>query len=147
IFTLDPTQYPKGIDLSSRDKQKAAGIYRFDQDRLIVCFSDPEAPGRPKEFSAKQGSKQMLMTLQRSAKPLPPQQPAATKRVSSGTTAQVLTDDQVKKMLRGTWKYSDNVGLLFVIFNSDGSFKTVREVKEIRLFQKVFVQTPISTGV
>jgi hypothetical protein len=85
----------------------------------------------------------MLMTLERSQ---PAEQPAASTVAPSGTAGNVLTDAQVTEMLNGTWKYTDNVGLLLITFNSDGSFSTVREVKEARLFQKVFVQTPISTG-
>ncbi|MFO1019405.1 MAG: TIGR03067 domain-containing protein [Planctomycetales bacterium] len=145
LYSVDPTQYPKGIDLSTRQKKESAGIYRFDNGRLIVCFADPEASTRPKEFSAKEGSKQLLMVLQRL--PQTPKEPApAPKQAPSGTTAKVLTDAQVKELLKGTWRYTDSAGALFVTFNADGSFSTVREVKEIRLFQKVFVQTPISTG-
>lgn len=143
IFSLDETQFPKGIDLSTKDKKDGLGIYRFDGDRLILCFADPETSKRPTEFSAKEGSNQILMTLSRPSKPAP-SKPAAPK--TAGVTANVLTDAQAKELLVGTWKYADQIGTLFATFNGDGSFRTVREVKEIRLFQKVFVQTPISTG-
>ena len=145
VFSIDSTQYPKGIDLSTREKKDGTGIYQFDNDRLIVCFSDPDESKRPTAFSAQEGSKQMLMTLQRSVKPAT-QESAPPKQQPSGTTGNVLTDSQVKEMLTGTWKYADNVGMLIVTFRADGTFSTVREVKEIRLFQKVFVQTPISAG-
>lgn len=145
VFSIDGTQYPKGIVLSTKDEKDGLGIYRFDGDRLILCFGDPEAGKRPTEFSAKEGSNQILMTLERSAKAAAPQ-PAAKKADPGGVSGKVLTDAQVKELLVGTWKYSDQIGTLFAVFNSDGTFRTVREVKEIRLFQKVFVQTPISTG-
>lgn len=144
LFSLDATQNPKGIDLSSRNKIDGVGIYKFDNDRLIVCFADPEDGERPTEFSAKEGSKRMLMTLQHLAKT--GQQPDPPKEKPPGTAAKVLTDAQVKELLTGTWKYTDNVGGLFVTFDADGTFSTMREVKEVRLFQKVFVQTPVSTG-
>ncbi|MGE3316273.1 MAG: TIGR03067 domain-containing protein, partial [Planctomycetaceae bacterium] len=145
IFSIDSTQYPKGIDLSSKDQKDAVGIYRFDGDQLILCFADPETSKRPTEFSAKENSNQILMTLKRPAKaPAPTTAPAKVK--PSSTAATVLTDAQVKELLVGTWKYTDQIGALFVIFNSDGTFRTVREVQEIRLFQKMFVQTPISNG-
>lgn len=144
VFSLDSTQYPNGIDLSTRNKQDGLGIYKFDKDRLIVCISDPEESQRPTDFSAKEGSKRMLMVLQRPARQT--QQPAPSKEETPGTTGKLLTDAQVKGLLKGTWKYNDSVGGLFVIFDEDGTFSTVREVKEIRLFQKVFVQTPVSTG-
>nr|AUN35850.1 hypothetical protein [uncultured bacterium] len=144
VFSLDATQYPRGIDLSTRDKKDGHGIYRFDGEQLIICFADPEESQRPKEFSAKEGSKQVLMTLERmqakdSKKP-------AAKPQQTGVTAKVLTDAQAKQLLTGSWKYADNQGVLYVNFKADGTFSTVREVKELRLFQKVFVRTPVSTG-
>ncbi|QDT31737.1 TIGR03067 domain-containing protein [Thalassoglobus polymorphus] len=141
LFSLDVTQYPKGIDLSTRDKKDGSGIYRFDEGRLILCFSDPAESKRPTEFSAKEGSKHLLMVLRRSS-----ERPTVAKVEPAGTTAKVLTDAQVANMLRGRWRYNDNVGSLFVTFNADNTFNTVREVTEIRLFQKFFVQTPVSTG-
>ena len=145
VFSLDSTQYPKGIDLMTRDKKDGLGIYRFDNDRLVVCISDPTESKRPTEFSAKEGSKRMLMVLQRSTSQ--GQQPAPAKQQPSGTAGTVLTDAQVKEMLKGTWRYTDSIGALFATLNANGTFSTVREVKEIRLFQKMFVQTPISTGI
>jgi uncharacterized protein (TIGR03067 family) len=144
VFSLDSTQYPKGIDLMTRDKKDGLGIYRFDNDRLVVCISDPTESKRPTEFSAKAGSKRMLMVLQRSTSQ--GQQPAPAKQQPSGKAGTVLTDAQVTEMLKSTWRYTDSIGALFATLNSNGTFSTVREVKEIRLFQKMFVQTPISTG-
>jgi uncharacterized protein (TIGR03067 family) len=142
VFSLDATQFPKGFDLSTRAKTEATGIYHFDNGQLIICLSDPDESKRPTEFSAKDGSKQVLMTLQRMDK----RPVAQAKQEPSGAAAKVLNDGQVKELLMGTWRYTDNVGALFVTFHPDGTFSTVREVKEMRLFQKVFVQTPISTG-
>ncbi len=141
LFSLDATQYPKGIDLSTRDKKDGSGIYRFDNGSLIICFSDPDESKRPTEFSAKAGSKHLLMVLHRVT-----ERPAVAKIEPAGTTAKVLTDARVAEMLRGSWRYTDNIGALFVTFNADNTFSTVREVTEIRLFQKFFVQTPVSTG-
>ena len=62
ILQVDPTQYPKGIEIKSRDKSEVLGIYRFDNDRLLVCVADSEEATRPREFSAKAGSKRMLLT-------------------------------------------------------------------------------------
>ena len=144
IFSVDATQYPKGIDLSTRTKKDGLGIYKFDNEKLIICFSDPDESSRPNEFSAKEGSKRVLMTLQRQS--APSQKLAIEKENTPAATAKVLSDAQVKELLRGTWKYIDSAGGLYVTFDADGSFSTVREVKEIRLFQKVFVQTPVSSG-
>ncbi len=141
LFSLDLTRSPKGIDLFTRDEKDVLGIYRFDGESLVICFSDPEESTRPAEFSARAGSKHLLMTLQQVAA-----EPKTAQKEPPQATAKELTDAQVTDMLNGTWKYSDNIGALFVTFNADKTFSTVREVQELRLFQKVFVQSPVSTG-
>ena len=87
----------------------------------------------------------MLMVMKRRsqtpaipAKPLPKPQPAQAGRV--------LTDAEVSKMLAGSWRLKDSAGTLFVTFNSNGTFRTVREYQQLSLFHKSFVQTPISSG-
>ena len=146
LFSLDVTQYPKGIDVSTPDQKHGTGIYQFDGGRLIICFSAPDETKRPTEFAAKAGSKHSLMTLQRpAAKPVPVKS-EPVKKDPPGTTAKTLTDAEVTKMLQGSWRYTDNIGALFLSFHADKTFSTVREVKELRLFQKVFVQSPVSTG-
>ncbi|HTI49992.1 MAG TPA: TIGR03067 domain-containing protein, partial [Planctomycetaceae bacterium] len=149
-FSIDPTQYPKGIEISTQRKKDGWGIYRFDEERLVICLSDPDESERPDAFSAKQGSKRTLMVLTRAPKikeaSLKAERAADAKGNAEGTTAKLLTDAEVAALLPGTWRYNDNAGALFIIFGSDGTFRTVREMPEIRLFQKVFVQTPISSG-
>lgn len=49
-------------------------------------------------------------------------------------------------MLVGTWKYVDSVGALYITCFADGTFYTVREVKQLRLFQKTFVRNQIANG-
>lgn len=40
----------------------------------------------------------------------------------------------------------DSVGHLYIKFNANGTFSTVREYQQLRLFHKSFVQTPSSSG-
>lgn len=63
IFAIDATQSPRGIEISTRDQREVWGIYRFDQDRLVMCLVDHTDGSRPDEFSARTGSKRLLMTL------------------------------------------------------------------------------------
>lgn len=144
LFSIDTTSYPKNIDLSTRDQKDVPGIYQFDKGKLIVCLSDPEIAKRPSAFAARQGSGQMLMILERTTSHAS-EKSAATQQ-PQGITAKLLTDAQVTKMLHGTWQFSDSIGNLYTTFNTNGTFSTVREVKEIRLFQKVFVETAVSSG-
>ena len=71
---------------------------------------------------------------------------AAHRQKPTGVAARLLTDEDVASMLKGTWKHNDSHGSLFISFTADGKFSTVRTMQEIRLFQKVFVQTPVSSG-
>lgn len=151
VFSIDPTQYPRGFEISTQRKKDGWGIYRFDEGRLVLCLSHPEEGERPTEFSAKEGSKRMLMVLEKrpgaakatadTNEPLP-----RPKGEGTGATAKILTDAETTTMLKGTWRYTDSAGALFLVLNSDGTFSTVREVQELRLFHKTFVQTPISSG-
>jgi uncharacterized protein (TIGR03067 family) len=146
IFSVDGTTYPKRIDVSTQKRKDGWGIYQFDDEKLVICLTDPDEAERPKQFSAKSGSKRMLMVLKRRseataakpAKPLPKPKPAQA--------GKILTDGEVTKMLAGSWSLKDSAGTLFVTFNSNGTFSTVREYQQLRLFHKSFVQTPISSG-
>jgi len=157
ILELDATQYPKGIEIKSRDKSEVLGIYRFDNDRLLVCVADSEEAARPREFSAKAGSKRMLLTLKPvgrkiaadERKPSKPgtTEPADHPEPSTAGSAKLLSDDEATKLLKGTtWKYNDAHGALVLAIGADGGFSTTRESTEMRLFKKVFVRAPVSDG-
>jgi len=149
VFSIDATKYPKGIEISTPKRKDGWGIYRFDEDRLVICLADPDEAERPKEFSAEAGSKRMLMVLKRVSAETPIVKKTPTplqKPKQSGKAAKILTDDEVAKMLVGSWKLKDSAGSLYIAFNSNGTFSTVREYQQLRLFHKSFVQTPISSG-
>ncbi|WP_010581709.1 TIGR03067 domain-containing protein [Schlesneria paludicola] len=144
VFEIDPTQFPKGIDLLSRDKKEVLGIYRFDEGKLVVCLSDAADGAQPTEFSAKKGSKRMLMVLKKmsvaDASAKAPHSPPLT------GGSKILSDEELTKMLPGAWRYRDDIGSLVLTIRSNGTWSTIREVQELRLFQKVFVRTPVSNG-
>jgi uncharacterized protein (TIGR03067 family) len=147
LFSIDATQYPRAITLTGSDKEQIHGIYRFDENRLIVCLADP-ADKAPTEFSAKEGTRRMLLVMQpvatakTTAKPAPEKEP----KPEEAPVATVLTDADVTKLAEGVWKYDDTQGSLFVLLRGNGTFSTTREFQEMRLFQKVFVQTPVTAG-
>jgi len=149
LFSVDATQYPRRIDLVSKEKTDAVGIYRLDDGKLVLCLVDPTEGSRPEDFSAKEGTHRMLMVLEPrpEAKPVatPAPQPQATK-APNDPIVKPLTDEDVTRLLKGTWRYVDDLGALYVTFAADGKFSTVREVQQIRLFQKAFVRTPVSSG-
>ncbi len=148
VFAIDATQYPKGFDMVTREKKEAVGIFRFDEGRLVVCLSDPEDGPRPTEFSAKEGSKRMLMVLQRKPDHVATEKTtaAATNPAPASVAAKILTDPELAKMMPGTWRFKDDAGALIITVNGDGTWSSLREVQEMRLFKKMFVQTPVSSG-
>lgn len=149
LFSVDATQYPRHIDLVSKEKTDAVGIYRVDDGKLVLCLVDPAEGSRPDAFSAKEGTHRMLMVLEPRQDTRPATTPAPQVEATKPPTeagARPLTDEDVNRLLKGTWRYVDDVGALYVTFGADGKFSTVREVQQIRLFQKAFVRTPVSSG-
>jgi uncharacterized protein (TIGR03067 family) len=70
-FTLDPAKKPKAIDYMSLEGawngMALLGIYELEGDTLKFCVAEPGVD-RPKEFSAKQGSRQILVVWKREKK-------------------------------------------------------------------------------
>jgi uncharacterized protein (TIGR03067 family) len=67
-FNLDASKKPKAIDFKYGGfgrKTPEEGIYELDGDNLKLCFQISGGESRPKEFSAKEGSGQVLMTWKR----------------------------------------------------------------------------------
>ena len=63
-FRIDPTSYPKKIAVFHRDATTGAGIYKFDQGKLVICLSK-NVSQQVTEFTAASGSHQTLMILER----------------------------------------------------------------------------------
>ena len=70
-FTLDPAKKPKAIDYQSLEGawkgMSLLGIYEVEGDTLKFCVAE-SGVDRPKEFSAKQGSHQILVVWKRQKK-------------------------------------------------------------------------------
>ena len=141
LFALDQTQSPKGIELQTKSRKDGVGIYRIDGEQVVLCLIDPADGERPQDFTSRAGSNRILMTLQRPGAKKP--DPTAKEAPKA---PKLLSDPEAAKLLVGTWKYSDSVGALILTLDESGTFQTTREVQEIRLFQKVFVKSPVSSG-
>ena len=63
-FRIDPASYPKQIAIFQRDTTTGAGIYKFDQGKLVVCISR-NTSRQVSEFKAPHGSNQTLIVLER----------------------------------------------------------------------------------
>jgi uncharacterized protein (TIGR03067 family) len=75
LSKVDPTQDPKALDIlpkvgAGQKQMTILAIYELKDDELRVCMVGP-GKERPKEFSAKEGSGQMLFTFKRLKKEVP----------------------------------------------------------------------------
>jgi uncharacterized protein (TIGR03067 family) len=66
-FSIDPTTYPKKIVVVAHDEVESQGIYRFDNERLLLCLGNPALTAAPTDFSARKDSRRMMMVLVRDA--------------------------------------------------------------------------------
>ena len=157
VFSIDATSYPKQINVMDGNKISGHGIYRLDDGQLVVCLSPTGETPRPDDFSAREGSRRLMMVLVRAdskpAAPTTPAQAASSTTVlnlppppAAPATTKPLTDAEVGKMLPGTWKINDAYGAFFVTLDKNGYYTTYRESIETSTFQKVFKKLPLSSG-
>jgi uncharacterized protein (TIGR03067 family) len=65
-YKVRPDAKPKEIDLHAEDeKDVGRGIYVFEKDKIKLCFTDGKDTERPKEFAIKDGSRTIIVTLER----------------------------------------------------------------------------------
>ncbi len=157
VFSIDATSYPKQLNVMDGNKISGHGIYRLDDGKLVVCLSPTGETPRPDDFSAREGSRRLMMVLVRGdskpAAPTTPAQAASSTTVlnlppppAAPATTKPLTDAEVGKMLPGTWKINDAYGAFFVTLDKNGYYTTYRESVETSTFQKVFKKLPLSSG-
>ena len=148
MIAIDATKYPSTIDIKSADVPEVSrGIYKFDNGRLIVCIGDPFTQVRPSELSAPKGSGSMLMVLQRRTPATNEQKQTNAPPVSRPPVGLgAPTDEDIRQQLPGVWRIPDQLGFLHIRFRDNGTFASFRVYEELRLFRRVFVETPISSG-
>jgi uncharacterized protein (TIGR03067 family) len=65
-FKINPAGKPKEIDISPSDENKTmAGIYLLEKTTLKICLATGANDARPTEFAVKDGSKAVLITLEK----------------------------------------------------------------------------------
>jgi uncharacterized protein (TIGR03067 family) len=68
-YILNPSKSPRQIDLITQDERILKGIYKFEGDELIVCYSNRESDPRPEAFGSPEASFRILITLKVSGEP------------------------------------------------------------------------------
>ena len=121
-YSIDATTYPRQINVIDHGQISGHGIYRIENGRMVVCLSSPKETTRPSDFSAREGSGRLMMTLVRAdSKPsvpttIPAQTTSATQVLNLPPppaippAAKPLTDFEIGHLLPGTWKCNDTYG-------------------------------------
>jgi uncharacterized protein (TIGR03067 family) len=85
-YRLDPSKSPRRIDLFTRDDRILRGIYKFENDNLILCLQPDEEKVVPQEFSSPDSSDLILIRLKALPAPSAAVQKPASSLASTRTT-------------------------------------------------------------
>jgi hypothetical protein len=123
------------FDLAGAERTGGRGIFMASKDTLLLCLSSRDQ-NRPTSFSSQPGSGNMLVTLRRATGGNP--QLPTTPNVPS------YQDEQLRRMLVGTWGHQDTDSIHYMTLNSDGTVNERMTWKD--QFKQLFHQDVQSTG-
>ncbi len=137
-FVADSSQSPMTVDLAGAEKTGGRGILLASKDSLVLCLASRER-GRPTAFASLPGSGNLLVTLKRISAgegnaPSPGQPP----------TVPTYEDEQLRRMLVGTWGHQDADSIHYITLNGDGSLSATMTWKDS--FKQMFHQDVRSSG-
>jgi uncharacterized protein (TIGR03067 family) len=137
-FVANNSQSPMTVDLAGAEKTGGRGIFLASKDSLVLCLASRDR-GRPTTFASLPGSGNLLVTLKRTAagsgnSPIPGQPPAVP----------TYEDEQLRRMLVGTWGHQDADSIHYITMNGDGSFSTTMTWKDS--FKQMFHKEVRSSG-
>lgn len=138
-FVVDDSKSPMTVDLAGSEKTGGRGIFLASKDTLILCLAGRDR-GRPPAFASLPGSGNLLVTLKRTSSdtggsPLPgPPQPGPPS----------YEDEQLRRMLLGTWGHQDAESVYYITMNPDGSMSATMTWKDN--FKQMFHEDVRSSG-
>lgn len=137
-FAVDDTKSPMAFDMAGAEKTGGRGIFLAGKDSLVLCLASRNHE-RPATFGSLPGSGNLLVTLKRvdaagSSVPLPTQPPATPS----------YEDEQLRRMLVGTWGHQDADSIQYLSLGSDGNFTSTTQWKDN--FKQMFHQDVRSSG-
>jgi hypothetical protein len=136
-YRINPARDPRQIDLVTEFDDVQRGIYKFNNNELWICINEQSDSVRPTSFEAPKGSFNMLMRLRLadapavrpvsaiSPAPAPAPVRAATPEPSPEEKAR-QREERIRKMLLGSWTYTDAKGKLILVVQADGSVTATR---------------------
>ncbi len=136
-FMVDDTKSPMTVDLAGAQKTGGRGIFVASRDTLVLCLASRDK-GRPSSFASLPGSGNLLVTLKRSANGGTPSFPGQPPSLPS------YEDEQLRRMLVGTWGHQDNETIHYITLGGDGSMRATMQWKD--QFKQLFHQDVRSTG-
>ena len=102
-----------------------------------MCLSSRDR-GRPTTFASLPGSGNLLVTLKRTPPATAARRPPARRRAPS------YEDEQLRRMLVGTWGHQDADSIHYITLNGDGSMSATMTWKD--QFKQMFHQDVRSSG-
>jgi uncharacterized protein (TIGR03067 family) len=136
-FVVDDTKSPMTVDLAGAQKTGGRGIFMASRDTLLLCLSSRDK-GRPASFASLPGSGNLLITLRRTTANNPNQPFPQPPSVPS------YEDEQLRRMLVGTWGHQDNESIHYITLGGDGSMRATMQWKD--QFKQMFHQDVRSSG-
>ena len=139
-FVVDDTKSPMTVDLAGAQKTGGRGIFMASHDTLVLCLASRDK-GRPTSFASLPGSGNLLVTLRRTSaddgsgnQPFPGQPPSVP----------TYEDEQLRRMLVGTWGHQDTDSIHYITLGGDGSMRATMQWKD--QFKQMFHQDVRSSG-
>ena len=138
-FVVDNTKSPMTFDLAGAEKTGGRGIFMASKESLVLCISSRDKT-RPNAFASMPGSGNLLVTLKRASDDGEgssqfPTQPPSTPSYQ---------DEQLRRMLVGTWGHQDADSIHYISLNPDGSMSATMTWKDS--FKQMFHQDVRSSG-
>jgi uncharacterized protein (TIGR03067 family) len=137
-FVVDDTKSPMTFELAGAQKTGGRGIFVASKDTLVLCLSSRDK-GRPASFASLPGSGNLLVTLKRTTSgggnPTIPDQPP---------TVPTYEDEQLRRMLVGTWGHQDADSIHYITLGGDGTMRATMQWKD--QFKQLFHQDVRSSG-
>lgn len=133
-FAVDASRSPMTFDMAGAEKTGGRGIFLASKDSLFICLA-PRDRARPTGFSSAAGSGNLLVTLNRAtANTTLPQLPPPPN----------YQDEQLRKLLVGTWGHQDEQTVHYMTLAADGTANMVAQSRD--QFKQMFHQDVRSSG-